>query len=111
VGGRVYRSLEAATRSGWSRTGKSGRISKSRASWTESVPRPVDGDEPAESAEPGSRDLEAKRRVVERLYDDHHVRLLGWGDSLLIIRLCINDQKTILKLLFVLSFEVSLHRL
>jgi len=84
VGGRVYRSLEAATRSGVEPHGEVWAHFEEPRVVDGSVPRPVDGDEPAESPNQVAGDLEAKRRVVERLYDDHHVRLLGWGTVFLL---------------------------
>ncbi|OQS15604.1 hypothetical protein B0T44_25975, partial [Nocardia donostiensis] len=78
VGEDVFQSLAAAARWGVESHGEVW-ASFEEARLVDESPGPGDG--MVESPDQANQDFEAKKRLVERLYDEHHVRLLGWEGS------------------------------
>ncbi|MGO4618284.1 protein phosphatase 2C domain-containing protein, partial [Nocardia sp. 2YAB30] len=99
VGAEVYRSLEAATRSGVETHGEVWAHFEEPRVAEESTRGPADGDEVAESLDQATRDFEAKRRIVEKLRDDHNVRLLGWEDGDVLIDALTSADRTLRQLI------------
>lgn len=77
VGAEVFESLKAATRAGVEQNGEVWASFEEPRAANEAV-RDLIAGPPTESTDPKVLHFAAKRRVVEKLYDDHHIRLIGW---------------------------------